>query len=308
MLGQFTQWAILLKARKTVDNRCTLGRYQHRLPFFHKKSIVYYCIKLFILMNKKDLENDINEGLSSYQIAKKYKKSQGSISYQLKKYGLKTKLKSIGNGNFSPNKNRYDKCGSSYNNVNWIECQKLHDLGLTWSDLIKKGFPHNGMSWAVKNGKLKMRTISESQKLAWKCGKQNPEIYRTNEHRKKMSKFGGYREKAGRIKGKWYVDEYGNKYWLQGSWEWRLADFLNSKNIKWEKNKIGYKYLYENKERHYYPDFYLRDFNIFIEVKGYETEKDREKWKQFPFLLIIVKKNEINDLDIWFNTILVPKL
>jgi hypothetical protein len=38
-----------------------------------------------------------------------------------------------------------------------------------------------------------------------------------------------------------------------------------------------------------------------VEVKGYETEKDRAKWKQFPFKLLVVKKQEIQDLTSWWN-------
>lgn len=31
------------------------------------------------------------------------------------------------------------------------------------------------------------------------------------------------------------------------------------------------------------------------------TEKDREKWKQLPFKLLIVKKQDINNLELWFK-------
>jgi hypothetical protein len=159
------------------------------------------------------------------------------------------------------------------------ECQKLYDSGLIWNDLINKGYPHNGISWAVKNNKLKLRDASESQKLAWKSGKINPEIYRTEEYRKKKSKFGGLKEKSGRCKKYLYTKKDGTKVWLQGSWELNLAIFFDQKNIQWDKNKNGFPYKFENKDRKYYPDFYVS--GKYIEVKGYQTNQDIEKWKQF---------------------------
>jgi hypothetical protein len=157
------------------------------------------------------------------------------------------------------------------------------------------------LEWAVKNGKLKMRSISDAQKLAWKTGKQNIEIYRTPEHRKKMSKFGGLKPNAGRCKHIKYSKKDGNIIDIQGTWELRFVKFLDDKNILWDKNKVGYKYMFENKEHLYFPDFYLKDFNVYVEVKGYETDRDREKWKQFPFKLLIVKKQEIQDLLSWWS-------
>ena len=43
----------------------------------------------------------------------------------------------------------------------------------------------------------------------------------------------------------------------------------------------------------YFPDFYLPKYKLYIEVKGYETKRDRAKWKNFPKKLLILKNNEI---------------
>ena len=40
---------------------------------------------------------------------------------------------------------------------------------------------------------------------------------------------------------------------------------------------------------------HLTDYNVYIEVKGYETERDYIKWKSL-FNLIIIKRKEINDI------------
>jgi hypothetical protein len=48
----------------------------------------------------------------------------------------------------------------------------------------------------------------------------------------------------------------------------------------------------------YCPDFYVYDWDIFIEVKGYKTELDEIKWSQFEEKIEIWDKKKLNDLDI----------
>lgn len=64
--------------------------------------------------------------------------------------------------------------------------------------------------------------------------------------------------------------------------------------IKWNRNKNRFSYIYENKERFYTPDFYIESIDAYVEVKGYETEKDKSKWKQFNHRILIWKKQEID--------------
>lgn len=101
---------------------------------------------------------------------------------------------------------------------------------------------------------------------------------------------------GGITKGFWFENITGEKFWLHGSWEMIYADYLNRHGILWIKNKIGFKYFYENQERTYFPDFYLENENLYVEVKGYETEKDIAKWKYFPHKLRIIRKKEINEI------------
>jgi len=193
---------------------------------------------------------------------------------------------------------KYDK----YKKVDWLICQKMYDKGLSWRDLLKNGYSCKALMWAVKNEKLKMRANGESQHQKHRMGLIDYSPWRTKSFRLKMSKFGGYRERAGRCKHIQYITKDKKKVDLQGSWEERFVKFLDEKSVKWERNKVGYKYLFEDKQRQYYPDFYLKDYNVFVEVKGYETEKDKAKWMQFPFKLLIVKRKEIFDLECWYSS------
>lgn len=82
---------------------------------------------------------------------------------------------------------------------------------------------------------------------------------------------------------------------LDSSWEVEVAKFLDSYNIQWEKPITGFDYIYEGKTHIYYPDFYLPDFNIYIEVKGYKRKRDLAKWSSVQNLVVIGKK-EISDI------------
>lgn len=75
-----------------------------------------------------------------------------------------------------------------------------------------------------------------------------------------------------------------------GSWEANFAKYLDDHNIKWERPNKYFDYVFENENHKYLPDFYLPDYNIYIEIKGYPTNKDFAKWEQF---------NE--NLDIYFG-------
>lgn len=67
-----------------------------------------------------------------------------------------------------------------------------------------------------------------------------------------------------------------------GSWEVNFAKYLDSKNINWERCKDQFDYYFKNENHKYTPDFYLLDFDLYIEIKGCPTEKDFAKWNCFP--------------------------
>lgn len=246
---------------------------------------MYHC------MDKSLLENQINSGLSHYQIAKNLKKSNGSIQYWLKKFNLKTQCFQIGK---VPKKEKI---------INWSELQKDHDGGMIQVELRKKyHLNHKELKNASLKGIIKLRDYSTSSKLSHKTGKVDYSVYRTDEFRNKMRQYGGLKNNNnGRVKGRFYQKKDGTKCFLQGSWEWKFAEFLDYKNVVWVKNKVGYKYEFCGKIHNYFPDFYLTEFDLFVEIKGYERDRDKAKWSQFPFKLSIIKKNEIHNLENWYS-------
>lgn len=96
------------------------------------------------------------------------------------------------------------------------------------------------------------------------------------------------------INGKVKKYKYNNVS-LDGSWELLVAQYLDFNNIKWERPRKGFEYIWNNVTHIYYPDFYLTDYNMYIEVKGFETERDYIKWKSLSNL-IIIKRKEIDDI------------
>lgn len=101
---------------------------------------------------------------------------------------------------------------------------------------------------------------------------------------------------CGRTKPIKAIDSYGNVTNLTGGWEFIVSEYLNKKSIKWT-NKITevFEYEWDGKLRKYYPDFYLPELDKYIEVKGYERERDIAKWKCIESnRLVIIKSDEIS--------------
>tara|TARA_Y100000034_G_C6892857_1_gene411096 strand:- start:1954 stop:2547 length:594 start_codon:yes stop_codon:yes gene_type:complete len=125
----------------------------------------------------------------------------------------------------------------------------------------------------------------------------SPEI--EQERRRKLSEIikrryeAGWDPKAGRCKKIKYSSKIAGDIVVDGSWELAVAQFFDKIGINWRRNKNRFQYRYDNKDRMYTPDFYLPDDGVYIEVKGYKTEKDQAKWLQFPHELKVVMKDEV---------------
>lgn len=82
---------------------------------------------------------------------------------------------------------------------------------------------------------------------------------------------------------------------FQGSWELDYYKWSIENSIEIERCKEFFEYEW-NGIRKYFPDFYLPKLDIYVEIKGYETERDRAKWSQFPKKLLIIRKKDIIDI------------
>ena len=84
-------------------------------------------------------------------------------------------------------------------------------------------------------------------------------------------------------------------FYYESTWELAFIKYCLKSNVKIERNKKGFVYWYQDKKHLYYPDFYLPEADLFIEIKGYMREPDREleKWNQFPHKLDIYNKKKL---------------
>jgi hypothetical protein len=77
---------------------------------------------------------------------------------------------------------------------------------------------------------------------------------------------------------KWYKikNVLGDEFIVRGTWELRLAEKMNELNILWVRKKY-LEYDLNGQIKTYSPDFYLPKQDIYLEVKGYFSKKDRLK-------------------------------
>lgn len=173
---------------------------------------------------------------------------------------------------------------------NWSEIQAYYDEGYSTRETAEF-FELNLQSIykAASRGDFITRSPSEAGKLRFK--KFGPNVM-GEAARRKISKQQSLKNNGG--KSKWFTVA-GKK--VQGTWERDLALAFEELNIKWERCK-PWPYTINEEIKHYTPDFYLPDYDLYIEVKGYWWGNDREKMdaviEQYPD-----RKIEIIEADLY---------
>jgi len=95
-----------------------------------------------------------------------------------------------------------------------------------------------------------------------------------------------YKKKRKRKRGIWskqshYTCKDGTTVVMDSTWETAMANRLDELGINWERDpsiKLEYK-TRGGRKRNYIPDFYLPDYDLYIEVKGYWTDAAKHKMK-----------------------------
>ena len=197
-------------------------------------------------------------------------------------------------------------CGRQCKNLNSLRQHEIRcKLNPDKIDMsyIKPGHSkgHKGTNQFIKAKELGLEKPVVSEETKYKLSKIQKGKSHSLEFRQKLSES---MKKAviehpesyssSNINGRVKHYEY-NGFILDGKWELDVAKYLDSKNIKWEKPKKGFEYEWNNSIHLYFPDFYLPEYDYYIEVKGYQRERDLYKWKVVDNLLII-RKDEINEI------------
>ena len=118
--------------------------------------------------------------------------------------------------------------------------------------------------------RVEKNAVSVSKAMTGKIGKKH-----TEETKRKISLKMSINNRGGR--SKWY-EVAGQK--VQGTWERNCAMKFEEQNIVWEKlktNQHTFSYEINGKMRSYTPDFYLKDYDVYLEIKGRWWGDDRKK-------------------------------
>lgn len=170
---------------------------------------------------------------------------------------------------------------------------------------------HKGTNQFIK-AKQEGRSIQVSEETRYKIGNAWRGKKQSNELRQKRCKVmqqvvKKYPESysSTNVNGRVKHYEY-NGIVLDGKWELEVAKYLDKNQIKWERPNNGFEYYWNNSIHIYYPDFYLPEYNYYIEVKGFQRDRDIYKWKSVNNLIVIKQKeiekirNNQYDISIYF--------
>lgn len=145
-----------------------------------------------------------------------------------------------------------------------------------------------------KDERVLKNSLSISKSMKGKIGRPH-----TEETKRKLSKIMSIHNKGGR--SKWY-NVSGQS--VQGTWERDIAQKLDEMGIVWKKlktNQHTFEYEMDGKWRCYTPDFYLPDYGVYLEIKGYWWGNDKkkmeivvEKYNETKF--VIIEKNEYDKI------------
>lgn len=131
-----------------------------------------------------------------------------------------------------------------------------------------------------EKGLLRRHSQEEKDKLSEtmrRIAKENPDKYSASQLHKRSKHYNI------------------NGFKIDGTWELIVVEYLNKSNIEWIKPKKPFEYTWNGSIHNYYPDFYLPKYDRYIEVKGYETSRDLEKYKAVPNI-ILIKATEIKEI------------
>lgn len=195
---------------------------------------------------------------------------------------------------------------TKFNGVYTCKCKKVFDDPQKfnghkrWCEIHKGGKENinksNGARWnkgLTKENNTSLMAASNNLKNRYALGEiihtfTEDGLKRLSNSAKKRG-LGGYRPHPN--KGVWYKDT-----WFDSKWEERLAISLDNNNIQWERPKIGF--VWTDKGNKYYPDFYLPDFNIYLDPKNSylqikDATKINEAQKRNNIKVLMLSENQL---------------
>lgn len=129
-------------------------------------------------------------------------------------------------------------------------------------------------------------------------GKKHSVETRAKMSRKKDELYAtGWEPICGRAKKYDYESPVAGKIKVDGTWELAAARYFDRIGVTWERNRKRFPYVRpDGRAATYQPDFFVKEWDLYVEVKGYQTKLDEAKWSQFPHRLEVWKKAKIQEI------------
>lgn len=192
---------------------------------------------------------------------------------EFSKYGINThywKVHTEQGLNFDPNIGYKNGSRTVWNKGLNKTDERVKNQGLNISKKLKEKFKNGeggGFCSIEFQEYMKTKEYKEKQsEIMLNAVKKNPNSY---------DKY----KVSGRVKN--YKKTFNDvEMTFKGTWELIVAEFLFEKNFNFtnELDPIEYIWSEDNKKHLYFPDFYLPDYNKYIEVKGFVRQRDKDKW------------------------------
>jgi len=240
-------------------------------------------------------EHGRTPAMRDFTNASTYKKRFGSWNDALTNAGL--------NPNRSQDHKYHRKhtvcvCGKTFEAI--IRPQKPEPKYCCRACFNKHGHHGNQHTKAVEEGRTVEISAETRAKLSASARKAS-ETFWTTERRQIHSRYMRQTvEKypssycAANVNGRVKKIYYGNSI-LTGKWELYTAKLLDACGITWTNQIEPIPYIWNGTTRHYFPDFYLPEYDLYIEVKGHQHQPDRDqcKWKAMGGKLAVLRAEDI---------------
>ena len=176
--------------------------------------------------------------------------------------------------------------------------------GTKWSDERKKAWSEKCKATGVNTKGRRELTPEEKEcrrlrkveinRLYWTEERRAEQSARMKQKVKEHPDSYSRSNVSGRVK-MYKINDSSGLTQVKGTWELKVAEWLNNNGIKWTNKIEPYKYYWNESWHLYFPDFLLTESGVLIEVKGYETERDHAKWSSVDKKLIVLKRHDMKD-------------
>lgn len=160
-----------------------------------------------------------------------------------------------------------------------------------------KGLTKDTDERVAKTGACYSAGIKEGRITSGLAGKKrSPETCRKLSENMNARYAAGWQSGGGRCKKYVHFSDIAGEVKIDGKWELAVCIYFDTLDIHWKRNTERFPYKKpNNKDATYCPDFFVEEWDSYIEIKGYETDIDKCKWRDFPIdkKLIIWRKEDL---------------